>query len=134
VGTLWETWAWQFIDSGWGALYGVCRIPENIVAPTSAKLILECMSVNGGNWRANHAVKRVSAGAALNFATWDQVFAVTQTITAGRVRQTYQHDLVGAGLPVAGDYLAIFIGREGAHAADTLAGNLELLSGFVSVA
>jgi hypothetical protein len=129
--TVWEEWAWNFIDSGWGYLYGIVRIPESAVVVTP-KILLELAAANAGNAQVHVAWERIAAGASLNFAGFDASNSVAVTLAAGRAR--YAHSVaMTAAPPAAGDLIVVQIGRDGGNAADTLVGPLELLSGYLSL-
>jgi hypothetical protein len=130
VGTVWEEWAWHFIDSGFGLLYGIVRVPEDAVL-TAPKLKFEFTGAAAGNAAIGADFARLVAGSSLNPATFTQQFTATVTLAAGRqlTRQTWN---ITGGNVVAGDLLIARFYRDGANAADTMVGDLALLGGWFS--
>lgn len=131
VGTVWEEWGWHFIDSGFGLIYGVVRVPED-ATPTAPRFKFEFTGAAAGNASLGCDLLRLVAGSALNAGTFTQQFTVTQAISAGRLLTRWAPTITLTNV-VAGDLMVVRFYRDGANAADTMVGDLSLLGGWLSL-
>jgi len=129
--TSFEEWAWAFIATATGVVYGYFRVPENAPDGT-AKLKFDLASAGAGPVNVTAYLTGIADGETMNFAAWSWgpwTENVTLAANARKVWATTGFTVGAAGTLSAGDLVVVRFARNGADAGDTNASVLELLYG-----